>query len=72
MYQLESLDRESEQFKLDEWEPPLCRSVIGLLYQCQKKLLAGPKKPLPDQFEAANRTYARLCRIDPIRAMEMK
>ncbi len=72
MHQLESLDREAEQFKLDEWEPSLSLSVVATLYKCRKKLLAGPPKATPEAMEAANRTYARLCRIDPVAAMELK
>ena len=72
MHQLESLDVEAEQFKLDEWEPALCTGVVVLLYKCQKKLLAGAQKGSPEALDAANRTYARLCRIDPVAAMELK
>ncbi len=72
MHQLESLDSEAEQFNLDEWEPPLCTGVVVLLYKCQKKLLAASPKGPPEAMEAAKRTYARLCRIDPVAAMELK
>ncbi len=72
MHQLESLEQEAEEFKLDEWEPTLCTGVVVLLYKCQKKLLAGPRKGSPEAVSAASRTYARLCRIDPVAAMELK
>jgi type VI secretion system protein VasJ len=72
MHQLESLEQEAEDFKLDEWEPSLCTGVVVLLYKCQKKLLAGAQKGSPEAMAAAGRTYARLCRIDPVAAMELK
>lgn len=72
MHQLESLEQEAEEFKLDDWEPTLCTGVVVLLYKCQKKLLAGPQKGSPEAMSAAGRTYARLCRIDPVAAMELK
>ena len=72
MHQLESLDRESEQYHLDDWEPELSVQVVSLLYRSRKKMLEGLQVPPPEAVEAASRAYARLCRIDPVAAMELK
>ena len=59
---LQSLAREIDERKLEDWEEPeLMLHTFGLLYQCMEKM-----KGASEQKEAV---YARICRLAPTRAL---
>lgn len=62
---LEGLAEEIETRKLEGWEQPeLLAQVLSLLFQCAGKLTENP--------EYKHKLYARICRLDPMRALDLK
>lgn len=70
--QLEALDEDIRHFSLEEWEPALALEVLKSLYQCQGKVVAGTKQPLPGMAERMEELYRRLCRLDVVVAAALK
>ena len=61
---LRSLERELEQFGLEEWEPSLAVHYLGLSYRCARAQ--------GDSGAAeAQKIYERLCRVDMAAALEL-
>ncbi len=61
---LEGLAAEIEQRRLEEWESPeMLAQALGLLFRCMTKLKEDP--------EQKARLYACICRLDPLRALEL-
>ncbi|MCA8925074.1 MAG: type VI secretion system domain-containing protein, partial [Planctomycetes bacterium] len=63
-FRLRSLERELEQFGLEEWEPSLAVHYLGLSYRCARAQ--------GDSGAAeAQKIYERLCRVDMAAALEL-
>ncbi|MFB3813502.1 MAG: type VI secretion system protein TssA [Terriglobales bacterium] len=61
---LEGLAAEMEQRRLEDWEPPeTLANALGLLFRCMAKLKEEP--------EQKAKLYARICRLDPLKALEL-
>ncbi len=61
---LDHLAAEIEQRRLEEWESPeMLAQALALLFRCMGKLKEDP--------EQKARLYARICRLDPLRALEL-
>ncbi len=61
---LEELAREIETRKLEEWEAPdMLAQALTLLYRCMHKM--------KEDGDAKQRLYARICRLDPLQALEL-
>lgn len=61
---LEEMFKEIEQRKLEEWEAPdLVAQPLLLLVKCMDKL--------GQNSEERQRVYARICKLDPMRALEV-
>jgi len=62
---LESLAEEIENRNLEGWEQAdLLAHALSLLFRCSNKLKEDP--------EIKKRLYARICRLDPVRALDLK
>lgn len=67
---LENLETEIESFNLDEWEPELALEVWSRLHQCYD-LLRSDESVAQDRLQkSAERVFARICQVDPARALE--
>lgn len=67
---LENLESEIAAFSLHEWEPELALDVWGQLHQCYGMLTKDESTP-PDRIQEKARTvFARICQVDPGRALE--
>jgi type VI secretion system protein ImpA len=61
---LEEMFKEIEQRKLEEWEAPdLVAQPLLLLVKCMDKL--------GQNSEERQRVYSRICKLDPMRALEV-
>jgi type VI secretion system protein ImpA len=62
---LESLAEEIENRNLEGWEQAdLLAHALSLLFRCSGKLKEDP--------EFKKKLYARICRLDPVRALDLK
>jgi type VI secretion system protein ImpA len=62
---LESLSEEIESRNLEGWEQPdLLAHALSLLFRCGSKFKDDP--------EFKKKLYARICRLDPMRALDLK
>ncbi len=66
---LEGLEAVIDQYRLEDWEPELAARAFGDLYACLRK--AKPK-PTPDDAKRNAAVFARLCRLDPARALKLE
>lgn len=66
---LEGLESVIEQYQLEEWEPDLAARALGDLYSCLRK--AKPK-PTPEDVKRNAEVFARLCRLDPAKALKLE
>lgn len=69
---LDVLDQDVRAFRLEEWEPQLAADALGLLYQCQRTMLRGEWKNVPDAQQRADELYARLAQVAPAAALVLK
>jgi type VI secretion system protein ImpA len=61
---LEGLAGEIEERRLEDWESPeLLAHALTLLFRCMSKL--------KEDTEQKQRLYARICRLDPLQALEL-
>lgn len=67
---LENLETEIESFNLDEWEPELALEVWSRLHQCYDLLRSDESVAQDRVQENAERVFARICQVDPARALE--
>lgn len=65
---LEGLERQIEQFNLDDWEPELAAQAMEKLVDC---LLRARPKPTPPELERQNAAFGRLCRLNPSAALKL-
>ncbi len=65
---LESLDREIEAYRLEEWDPDLAAQALRDLYAWFKK---NKPKPTPEEMKRGGEMFARLCRVDPAAALKL-
>ena len=65
---LEGLESVIDQYQLEEWEPELAARAFGDLYSCLQK--AKPK-PTPEDAKRSAAVFARLCRLDPAKALKL-
>lgn len=65
---LEGLETAIDQYRLEDWEPELAARAFGDLFACLQK--AKPK-PTPDDAQRSAAVFARLCRLDPARALKL-
>lgn len=62
---LENLSAEIESRNLENWEQPeLLAHVLSLFYRCSGKTNQDP--------EMRKKLYSRICRLDPVKALELK
>jgi type VI secretion system protein VasJ len=66
---LEGLESVIDQYHLEEWEPELAARAFGDLYACLQK--ARPK-PTPEDAQRSAAVFARLCRLDPAKALKLE
>jgi hypothetical protein len=61
---LEGLAEEIEKRNLEDWEQPdLLAHALSLLFRCSKS---------KEDPELKKKLYARICRLDPMRALDLK
>lgn len=71
LQQLESLDRDIQQFSLEQWEPDLSVEVLRTLLQCKRRVMRDSKRPQSEIAEQTNELYRRLCQLDLFSAMAL-
>ncbi len=66
---LEGLEQTIDRFHLDDWEPDLAAQALGDLYTALRRL-----RPEPGSADAERSAgvFARLCRLDPSRAIKLE
>jgi type VI secretion system protein VasJ len=69
--QLEHLDRQTEKFALDDWEPVLSLEVARLLLLCYAQSAEKNKKLKEAYAPKAESLYARICRLDINAALKL-
>jgi type VI secretion system protein VasJ len=69
--QLEHLDRQTEKFALDDWEPALSLEVARLLLLCYAQSAEKNKKLKETYGPKAESLYARICRLDINAALKL-
>lgn len=69
--QLEHLDRQSEKFVLDDWEPALALEVARVLLLCYAQFAEKNKKLKDAYAPKAESLYARICRLDINAALKL-
>lgn len=67
---LEACREEIQRYHVDEWEPSLAVEVADTLYRCRKSMIAGEKEPSKEAMESVKETYAWLCQLDPLAALD--
>jgi type VI secretion system protein VasJ len=67
---LEECRAEATQYRIIEWEPQIVVDVARTLHKCRKALLASEKQPTPELIEDVAESYAWLCQVDPLAALE--
>lgn len=67
---LENLESEIEALTLHEWEPALALEVWSQLHQCYGMLNSDEAGFQDHLEEKAQRVFARICHVDPARALE--
>ena len=67
--QLEHLDQQAAQFRLEEWEPPLSLEIAGLLLACYKAR-SSKEKSTPERAARIEQLQARIVRLDILSAVD--
>jgi type VI secretion system protein VasJ len=70
--QLDALDREIDRFGLEEWDPPLVLNVLRVFWSVLKRLKEEVRDGGAEWDHRAETVRARICRLDPIMALEME
>ncbi len=66
---LQEIDGFLQKYNLEYWEPELEKNVVHLLFLCIKKSDEIAESLIDTEFTAI---YARLCQLDPVRAVDIK
>jgi len=68
---LEECRDEVVRHNIGEWEPSLAIEVAQGLYRCRKALLPGGDKSTPQELQGVRESYAWLCQLDPLAALNV-
>lgn len=70
--QLEVLEKDVVEHRLDRWEPALAVEVFQLALACQRLMVRGDWKGVPEAVRRVEDLYGRLARIDAAAALGVK
>jgi len=70
--QLEGMDREMTRLSLEEWEPALSLEVLKALWGALDRLLRAGGEPAVSGSGRMEAVYARMCRLDPVSALDLE
>jgi len=70
--QLDALQREVDRFSLEEWEPALSLEVLRASWRVLNRLSRDSDPGSSEWAERSEAIYGRICRLDPISALELE